>query len=444
MKRAWILVTAALLAVALYPPASAHASWKPAKSLDNIKTPELTWEKPEAMRRELPNGMIVYLLENHRLPLVNVQARVRTGSLYEPENEAGVAQTVGIMLRRGGTDQLSPDEVDEKFDFMAADVSTDISPDAGLATLNVPTDNFEDALALYAQLLMHPGFDEEQLEVARNQVKEGIRRQNDNPVQIAIREYWKLLYGPDHPAARTPTFETVDALNRQELVDFHAKYYHPNNVMLAVAGDFDPDTIDDQIMAAFAGWTKEEVSFPEIPEVSAPDEASVHYAVKDVPQSTILVGHLGTTLKNPDHTAIDIMNSILGGSGFSSRIVETIRNDRGLAYFAGSFYQMGTTMPGAFIGVSLTQADSTTVALQLLLDEIEKIRQKEVDEKELETARNMELNSEVFQYDNTAEVANRTMWLEYYGLPKDFLEKNLEAVKSIDRERVLEVAKEYP
>lgn len=418
----------------------AEAAAKRARDLKDIKTGDVTLKRPKPERLALPNGMVVYLLENHRLPLVNVAARIRTGSVYEPGDQAGVAQATGILLRTGGTTNLSPDELDEKLDYLAARSSTGIGPDIGMASLDVPSGNFEEALGLYAEMLHNPGFDAQQFEVAKNQVKEGIRRQNDNPIQIAIREFFKLLYGAEHPAARTPTFASVDKLQRDQLKAFHARYFHPNNMLLAVAGDFDRTKIEGQLSKAFAGWERKEVILPPIPAITVGEAPGVWFARKDVPQSTILVGHLSMMVRDPDHVAMEVVNDVLGGGSFSSRIVETIRNDRGLAYFAGSFFQAGTTMPGAFLGISLTQADSTTVALDLLLKEIKGIREAEMGPQELATAKNSRLKSEVFEYDSPEEIVDRVLYLEYFGLPADYLERSLEEVKGLGTVRALEVA----
>lgn len=440
-RRAAAALAVCLGAAGAFGPAGeGEAAPKRARDLKEIKLGEVTLQRPKPQRVELPNGMVVYLLENHRLPLVNVAARIRTGSLYEPAEQAGVAQATGILLRTGGTARLTPDELDEKFDFLAARSSTGIGADMGTASLDVPSGNFEEALGLFAEMLRQPGFDADQLEVARNQVKEGIRRQNDNPIQIAIREFFKLLYGADHPAARTPTFASVDRLQRDQLKAFHARYYHPNNMLLAVAGDFDRSQIEARLARAFGGWERKEVILPPIPQITVGDAPGVWFARKDVPQSTILVGHLSMTVRDPDHVALEMVNDVLGGGGFSSRIVETIRNDRGLAYFAGSFFQPGTTMPGAFLGISLTQADSTTVALDLLLKEIRGIREGEMGAAELATAKNQRLKSEVFEYDSPEEIVDRVLYLEYFGLPADYLERSLEEVKSLDTARALAVA----
>jgi zinc protease len=279
--------------------------------------------------------------------------------------------------------------------------------------------------------------------VAKNQIKEGIRRQNDNPIQVGIREFLKLLCGEDHPRGRTPTFSTVDRLTRDHMVEFHRRHFRPNRMILGVAGDFDPDQMIRKLERAFGSWQPLEQELPPIPSLPYPTTPSVNFVRKDVPQSTIIIGHLGIKQDNPDHHAVEVMNSILGGSGFSSRIVETIRNDRGLAYFAGSFYQVGALDAGAFLGISLTQAESTTVALELLLDEVKKIREEEVEEEELETAKNMRLNSEVFAYDSPEEIVNRLVYLKYYDLPEDYYERSLTEVAGLDRATIQRVAQEY-
>jgi predicted Zn-dependent peptidase len=183
--------------------------------------------KREAKTFRLKNGIEVYFLEDARLPLVTVRAVVRTGAIWEPAEKLGVADLTGRMMRSGGTTARTSDEVDDELDFLAARLSTIVDADQSNATLNVLVENLDPALAIFSDVLRRPTFETAKIDVQKNLIKEGIRRQNDNPVQVAIREYSKLVWGEKHPRARQPTEETVDALAREDLIAFHTAFFQP-------------------------------------------------------------------------------------------------------------------------------------------------------------------------------------------------------------------------
>lgn len=403
-----------------------------AGSLEDAKAaaPPLTLSKRSPEILELDNGLRVYFLEERRLPLVTVLAVVRTGDIWEPADQQGVADLTGRMLRAGGTAGRTADQVDDELDFLAAQLSSSVDTQQGAVSLDVLTDNLDPALALFADILRRPAFDPAKLDIQKNLIKEQIRRQNDDPIQVAIREYSQLLWGKDHPRARVPTEETVDALTRDHLVAFHANFYQPGNILLGVAGDVSKKDIRKKLNAAFGDWKAGTTSFPDVP--PAPEVAPrVALAAKGVPQSTVLLGHLGPMEDDPHRASGEVMMSILGSGGFTSYITDRVRNDEGLAYVAGGFLQFGLMDRGTVITLALSKSETTCRAADLILEQIERIRTQDVTDEELRRAVDGILNSQAFDYDSSEEVVANLMDLVYYGLPPDHDEKVVEQVGQV-------------
>jgi predicted Zn-dependent peptidase len=398
---------------------------------------ELKKTAPEELR--LKNGIPVYHVRRERLPLVTVRAVVRTGSIWEPADRQGVADLTGRMMRAGGTAAWPADRLDDELDFLAAQLSTDISSEQATVTLNVLSENLDRALSLFAEVLRRPAFEEAKIGVQKDLIKEEIRRQNDSPIDVAGREYQKLVWGENHPRARTPTEETVEALSRADLVDFHGRFFRPGNVMVGVAGNVTRQEVERKLGAALGDWTGAPVEFPQMPAPPAivPRAAVVH---KAVPQSTVFLGHLGPRETDPHRAAGQVMMDILGSGGFTSYITDAVRNDEGLAYFAGGFLSFGGLDHGAMVTIALSKSQTTCKAAHLILAQVERIRETPVTDDELRIARDGILNSQAFEYDSGEEIVADLMDLVYYGLPRDHDERVLERIASITRDDVREAA----
>lgn len=436
-----VVFATALAALLLATPAQAIT---PARSWKDVKIAPIEWKKPEPTTITLKNGATVYLMEDHRLPLISFYGVVRTGSLYDPKGKAGTASLVGNLLRTGGTTKRSWDKVDAEVDRLAMAVTTGIGTENGNATFQVLTENFEPALNLLFEMLREPAFDAEKLSLAKEKIKEGIRRQNDNPVQIALRELPRRLYGENHPRGFSPTFATVDAVTRQDLIDFHKKYYVPSNLMIGIAGDFDAATVAGMIEAAMGTWPDAPVVLPAVPAIVGDQPKAFYQADKtSATQSTILVTHLSTRAGEPDAVPLEVMDFILGSGGFTSRIVEAVRSDEGLAYASGSALQMGNLDPGPMIVYAISKGESTVKALEIMLREIARMRDEPVSESELKKAVNALLNGEIFNYDQSDEVIANTLDLAYYGLPQDLPSKRLAQLSQVTAADVQAMAVKY-
>lgn len=415
------------------------------KHYSEIDAPPLPeFDIPEAERVELPNGMIVFLIEDHELPLVEISARVGAGSVFEPAHKVGLASVTGTVMRTGGTETVSADELNERLESLGAAVETGIGSVSGSAFMSSLTETVDEVLPLFVDVLVNPAFPEDKIELAKTQQKSLIARRNDDPQTIAFREFDKLLYGVDSPYARHTEYATIDTIEREDLVDFYGRFFHPNNTILGVWGDFQTDEMVAKLEAAFAGWEAEEgFERPPLPPVDSDSQYGVYYAPKvDVNQSTVLMGHPGEIkMDHPDYFPVTVMNQVL--SGFTGRLFQNVRDDQGLAYAVFGGYSADYERPGEFYAGIMTKSETTVEGAQAVRAEIEKLRAEAPSDEEVELAMDNYLNSFVFNFDTRRKIVNRMMTYEYYDYPLDFLNVVREGVLEVGPNDVHRVARSY-
>jgi len=411
--------------------------------IEDLEFPPLgEFDIPEPDRYVLDNGMTVYLLEDHTLPKVNIYASLnRCGSYLEGPEKLGLAAMVGEVLRTGGTTSMAGDEIDEKLEAVGAYVETSIGRTSGSLNANALSDYTDLILSMSADILRNPVFDQDKIELSRTGIKTGISRRNDEPMDICIREYRKLLYGEESVYARHEEYATIDAVTRDDMIKFHKDYVQPNNIQLAVWGDFDRNNMLADIKKYFGDWPRAEMETKAPPEVDYDYQPSVNYAEKtDVNQSNILVGHIGGVMGDPDYPATIVMNSVLGGS-FGSRLTNTVRSKLGLAYTAQGRYSFNYEYPGWFYAYAATKSESTVKAIRAIIDQIKSMQTDPPTPDEMSRAKDGWLNSYVFNFDTKGEILGRIMTYDYYGMDHDYLEQLKEAVIDVEPEDVVEVAK---
>ncbi len=415
-----------------------------AKIVSGFKFKPLNFVPPKVDRVVLENGMILYLLEDHDLPIFNITARIRTGAIYEPQEKAGLASLTGFVMRSGGTISMPADKMNEELEFMAVSVETAIDRESGSANLSTLRKDIDKSLKIFADVLMNPAFPEDKIRMRKDEVIESIRRENDNPSQIAQREFRKIMYDSKHPYSRKVegTLESIEKITRDDMVAFHKKYFRPNNIILGISGDFNKDDIIKKLNAVFANWKKEEIQFPEVPKVDRRFEKAVFYAYKDINQANVIMGHLGIHRKSPDYFPVMIMNFILGGGSFTARIPGRIRSDEGLAYSAYSAFQTARDI-GMFFVSCQTKLESTNRAISIALEELEKIRKSPIDKEELTQAKETFTNQFVFRFTTSASIVGQKVDIEYEDLPLNYLETYIANVQAVTHEDVQRVARKY-
>jgi predicted Zn-dependent peptidase len=398
---------------------------------------------PEVERVTLPNGMQLFLLEDHELPLISVSARIRVGSMYEPADKIGLASITGIVMRTGGTTTRTGDEIDEALERIAASVETGIGLNSGSASVSALKRDIDTALEILADVLMNPAFREDKIFLAKMQHRTSIARRNDTPDQIAAREFDKLIYGPDSVYARHTEYATIESITRDDLVAFHRRYFGPNNMMMAVWGDFETKAMIEKIEKAFDGWEKIDLDLADEPAVDYEYPETVNLVRKtDINQSNIYLGHIAGLRSDPDFFALLVMNRVLGG-GFTGRLFKNVRSRQGLAYSVFGAYASNYSFPGTFYVGCQTKSESTVHAIRAMLEEVRKIRQEEVTDEELAIAKESYLNAFVFNFDTKGEIINRLMTYAYYGYPADFLQRTKDSVERVTKADVLRVARKH-
>lgn len=397
---------------------------------------------PKYERYKLDNGIVVYLMENHELPLVSGAAMIGTGDRFEPSDKVGLAQMVGTVMRTGGTSSHTPDQLNQMLEQRAASVETDINESTGTANFEALSEDVETVLGLFAEILREPIFAEDKLALAKTQERGKISRRNDNPNDIAQREFKKLVYGKENPYARTTEYVTLNKISRPDLVKFYQQYFYPNNMILGIVGDFNPQKMKSLIQAKFGDW-KPNPNFtkPQLPEIAAKDSGVFFVNQPQLTQSNILIGHLGGQFKSPDYPALDVLNGVL--NGFGGRLFNEVRSRQGLAYSVYGYWSPRYDYPGVFIAGGQTRSDATVQFVKSLQTEIKRIQTQPVTPKELAFAKESTLNSFVFNFEDPAQTLSRLMRYEYYGYPSDFLFSYQKAVEATTAADVQRVAKQY-
>ncbi len=433
----FLLKTTALLLLVLTVVAASAPEAAAKKPWEKFKYPELgEIVMPEYERVELDNGMILYLAVDKSLPLVQLSATIQAGSIYEPAHLTGLGSITGTVLRTGGTDKWTGDEIDALVENMGLSVETWVGGATGGAYLSSLTEDVDQALEILGQVLMHPVFDEDKITLAKTQVKAGIARRNDEPMSIAMREFTKVIFGADHPLASVEEYDTIGSITRDDLAAFHQRFFAPDRMYLVVIGDFEISDMVAKIESTFAGWEKASEPLPADPQIpSFPRTVNVA-AKEDLTQSMVLMGHKGIRNDHEHYAAIQVANRILGG-GFSSRLFNEVRSKRGLAYSTGSQAGTGWRFPGTFVAFTGTKCETSEQALDVMLEQVELMTTEPVSDEELTNAVDGIMNSDVFNYDTKREVLDRAVLFEMYGYPQDFLNTYREQVLALTPETVL-------
>ncbi len=397
--------------------AAASADFSP-PAPDQIQYEPLHFELPQAQRVVLDNGIVLYILENHELPLVHVKALVKTGTMHDPSGKEGTAELTAYVMRTGGTSALKSSNVDNELDFMAAAVTITMSMESAQVGFSVLNSHLERGLDLLAQMLIHPAFEQDKFELARHLKNEEIRRIKDDPQRLAFQEFNRLIYQND-PRGRFPSYTSLANIHRQDLINFHRRFFLPNNTMFAVSGDVTRDDAVKIFTRYFGRWNQGTLP-ADIPPPSQRPRAAVYLINKEIPQSTIISGQFTVSKNNPDFYAFTVMDFIAGSGGFPSRILSTVRNNEGLAYSAGSFYRAKPDY-GFFGSYAFTKTSSTLKALSLLDSVLEDIKSDSVTARELDWAKKAINDGFIFSFSTSEQIVWQQMNIAYEKLSPDFL-----------------------
>lgn len=424
-----------------------------AKASDIVDHPDkLTFEElnytpptPSDYRHQLKCGSTAYIAESHEVPTLELTVLVRTGSMYEPVEKAGLADMTAYMMRNGGIEGMAPKELDERLAFLAGEISVTIDGSQGRATLFCLSKDIDEGLELLGKVLRNPTFDQEVLKRYRTDVLSELEQRNASTRAIESREWQFLIYG-DHPCTipLRRTEESIKSITLDELKSFHAKYFFPGNFIVAAAGDFNTNALLEKLDKLFEGWPDQPLDLPPVPE-QVPDPPPGVYMIEkeDVNQSRIRVGHVGVKRDVAEQHALIVMNDILGGGGFTSRITRRVRSDEGLAYNVGSVFERPVLYPGTFRAWFQTKHATAAYGTGLIVDEIMRIRSEKCDEEIVNNSKARFISNVVNPFSTKYNMVNTFADDDFTGRSDDYWQnytKNMDAVTPDD---VLAVAQKY-
>jgi len=437
-RKPGILVAVFIAMVAFGAEAAAQA--KDWQQIEILPLPAFHPKEPKHI--EFPNGMVVFLQEDHELPLIDGIARIRGGSREEPANKAGMLDMYGEVWRTGGTKTQTGDELDDYLEVRAAKVETGDSGDSTTISWSCLKGDFDDVFRVFADLVREPEFRPDKLDLAQREMYDAISRRNDDVSDVAQRESTKLAYGKANPYVRQPEYNTVSAVTRQDLLDWHHSHVYPNYIILGVVGDFDSSAMEARLRQTFGEWAKGPAY--KAPDIKFEPAKPGYYLIPrpDVNQSNIRMVDLGIRRDNPDYFATQVFNEAFGG-GFSSRLFRNIRSAKGLAYGVGG--GIGSAFDHSGINrISMgTKSQTTIESIQALDEQIDDLKTHPLTDDEIKVAKDSILNSFVFNFDSPAKVLRERMAYEFYGYPGDFLERFRAGIEKVQPSDVQRVAVKY-
>ena len=415
---------------------------------DKLRYKELTFDVPDAskFRVELKGGSIAYLAEDRSLPLVELQIYFKAGSFWDDKGNEGAAAMAGSLMRTGGAGDLAPAQFDEEVDFIAANVDVSIGATNGMATLSVLTKNLDHGLELLGKVLKAPRFEQEKLDLLKRQMEQALKARNDALASIEGREANFLVYG-DFPLNRLPTGDSVDSIAREDLIAVHRRAVHPKNFIVAAAGDFRRDEFARKLEKLFAEWPFEASPAPAVPPIKAepkPGVYTVHKSGENINQGNVTMAHLGIDVRHPDVHSIRIMNYILGGGGFSSRLTQKVRTEEGLAYDVHSAYGPGVVYREVFAMRFQSKSETCLYAAQLCLDELKRMQDAPPSKQEVDEAIRFYLDGfPAFFFSSPFHTMRTFAYAEFAGIPQDYYRTYRGRIAAVTAEAVQAAAKKH-
>ena len=396
----------------------------------------------DAKRTQLPNGLIVLHSENHNLPIVMVTLIVKVGQLHEPAEKAGTANLAAELLAEG-TKSRSSKDISEQIDFIGASLDASAGEDFTSISLSVLKKDLPTGFEIFSDILLNPNFPESEIGRVRERIKGFLKQQEEDPSFLAERAFKKEVFG-NHPYGRLTEGSpaTLDSITREDLIRFHAEYFLPNNSILSVSGDLTSDELTLLLKEYLGGWKMRTLLAKPAMKLEDKRMKKVVKIDKDLTQANIILGHIGINRENPDYYAVSVMNYTLGGGGFSSRLMQSIRDDKGLAYDVHSFFAANKESGTFRVGVQ-TKNESASIAIDEIRRQLEQIRKEPVSDEELSEAQAYLTGSFPRRLDTNRKIADFLAAVEFYKLGGDYAEKYAGYINAVTKEDVLRVARKY-
>ncbi|OGW40269.1 MAG: hypothetical protein A2010_02930 [Nitrospirae bacterium GWD2_57_9] len=397
---------------------------------------------PLGKRIVLQNGMILLLAERHDIPMVTVNMAIKAGSTAAPHDKPGLAEITASLLTQGTT-RRTAQQISSEIDFIGGSISTSGGSDFASASLRVLKKDIRSGLDLLSDVLLHPVFDQKEIDRKVKAMLAEIQRQKEEPGTVASEAFEKAVYG-NHPYGWTndEIAGYLQKITRQEVVDFYGSRYRPNDTIISVVGDVTEKEIVALLGRYFKEWQRKELPPPAVAPVPEVGRITVKKIDRNITQANINLGNIGIRRENPDYYAVLIMNYILGGGGFSSRLMDNIRDNKGLAYDAHSSFAANKETGIFEIGIQ-TKNESANEVIAESLKEMKRMQDEFVSEKELADAKAYLTGSFPLRMDTSAKIASMLTSIEIYNLGLDYPRKYPALINSITREDIQRVARKY-
>jgi len=397
---------------------------------------------PLGKRIVLDNGMVLLLSERHELPVVNVNMAIRAGGLNEPADKPGLAELTASLLTQG-TENRSAGQISSEIDFIGGSLGVSGGDDFVTASLRVLSKDIRTGLDLLSDVLLHPVFDQKEIDRQVKETLASIRQQKDEPEVIAREAFSKAVFGR-HPygTVSEDVAGFLRKVKRSDVVDFYGKQYGPNAAVMAVVGDITETDAVSLVKEYFKGWKRTTDSPKDHPAPPVIEHRVIRKLDKKITQANIAIGQVGIRREDPDYYAVSVMNYILGGGGFSSRLMDNIRDNRGLAYDVHSLF-LAQKEPGAFRVWTQTKNGSANEAIAEIFKELKRIRTKPVSDKELADAKAYLTGSFPLRMDTSAKIAGILTAVEFYHLGLDYPERYPDLINGVTKEDILRVARKH-
>jgi zinc protease len=410
-----------------------------------LRTDVVSRRSFQVHEHQLSNGLKALFVENAAIPTISINASVLTGARYDPEEKAGLALMVSRLLDEG-TKNRSSLEIAEAIESVGGAIETDGSFERIVVSIGVLKKDLDLGLDLLSDLLINPIFPQDYVEKEKERTLSEIASAKDRPQVIAGWAFNELVY-KDHPLHR-PSHgypETVERLTRDDLLDFHKRYFVPNNAILSIVGDFRIAELLPKVERVFAGWQPRPIAFPVYPPVARQTERRTKIINMPAQQLNIYLGHLGVVRSNPDYYALQVLDTILGGgAGFTARIPQKLRDELGLAYTTFASITMTAGLdPGRFVAFIGTSPENMNLAVDGLIQEIRRIVEQPVSESELQDAKEYLTGSFVFAFETSSQIARFLVHAQVYGLGFDYIDKYPEHIDRVTIEDIARVARKY-
>lgn len=394
----------------------------------------------KAQKVVMENGIILYVLEDHEIPIINVSIVIATGSVYDTIGKEGLAELTGEVMRTGGTASLTGSAIDDVLEYFACSLSISINRDLGFASLSVLKKDMDTGLKILADIFQHPAFEDDKLKLAKELKIEELRRIADDPQRLAFRKFNHQIYW-NNPRGRLSSISSLERINREDLFQFYRSYFYPANIMISITGDIGKEEAINKMKKYFGSWHVQGTPKIRIP-TPKKQKGAIYFLIKDIPQSIIIYGSMAPAKKDNDTYAFEVLDFVLGSGGFRSRMFHEIRSTRGLAYSTGSFYNAKNDY-GIFGAYAITSAESTASVISIIRSIIKEATDGMLDKNELEWAKNSINNAFIFSFSTAHQIAVQQMMNEYEKLPEDYIETFKDKIMQVQAVDIKKVAESY-